>query len=274
MKKFLSLFIALAMVLSLFAGVGVHTAKAATTATVTVGTATVVVGGTQTIDVTATIPATENIATMQFTLTYDGTKISIPSAEVTAGGLSSTFVANNAGSGAATTLTVGGLAPNLTTGVVGPTVVLAHVTVHGLAAGTTSIALAVTTLADASVASFTTTAVNGSATVTAVPPFPVSMPAPPSSPTVTITGLNTADTYTKLPTYITGTTITGMVVQSGTPPRPSRLTAGTPHLPRCLQRQLSEIEFPVKMRGSCGQTEDPVHLYCKFALAIVFTCVE
>ena len=217
MKKFLSMFIALAMVLSLFAGVGVHTAKAATTATVTVGTATVVVGGTQTIDVTATIPATENIATMQFTLTYDGTKISIPSAEVTAGGLSSTFVANNAGSGAATTLTVGGLAPNLTTGVVGPTVVLAHVTVHGLAAGTTSIALAVTTLADASVASFTTTAVNGSATVTAVPPFPVSMPAPPSSPTVTITGLNTADTYTKLPTYITGTTITGMVVQSGTP---------------------------------------------------------
>ncbi|MGB9602294.1 MAG: type I-E CRISPR-associated protein Cas7/Cse4/CasC, partial [Limisphaerales bacterium] len=68
---------------------------AASTATVTVGSATLAAGGSAVVDVTAVIPAGRNVGAMQFSLTYDSTKISILSAGVTAGALTNSFAANN-----------------------------------------------------------------------------------------------------------------------------------------------------------------------------------
>jgi hypothetical protein len=164
MKKFLSIFIALAMVLSLFAGVGARTAKAAAgAATVTVGSATLAVGVPAQVDVTAVIPASSNIGSMQFVLYYDSTKISLAA---TAGDLPDVFVANSA---VANKVTVVGIAHNLTAGFAGPTVVLAHLAVTALAGfttGTTPITLSGVALTDASIPSntYTNTLVNGTMT--------------------------------------------------------------------------------------------------------------
>src|SRR5450756_1624896 len=59
MKKFLSIFVALAMVLSLFAGVGARTAKAATTLPAAIAGITVpVTGGTPVTSTTGTVAGT------------------------------------------------------------------------------------------------------------------------------------------------------------------------------------------------------------------------
>ena len=191
MKKFLSLFVALAMVLSLFAGVGAHTAKAAGAATVTVGSATILVaGGSAVIDVTATIPAGQNIDTMGFTLTYDGSKISIPVVGVTAGALPGVFSKNNPN---ANSVIVGGLAPDVALGVPGPSVVLAHVTIQalaGLTAGTsTPITLSAVALADSAVVSYApVTLVAGTVTGPPIPPTTNAATVTVGSATILVAG--------------------------------------------------------------------------------------
>jgi uncharacterized repeat protein (TIGR01451 family) len=129
---------------------------------------------------------------MGFTLTYDGSKISIPVGGVTAGALPGVFSKNNPD---ANTLIVGGLAPDVTIGVVstGVPIVLAHITVYalaGFAAGTsTPITLSAVTLSNSAVISYTpVTLVNGIVTIAPI--------APPATADLSVT--KTVDSATPL----------------------------------------------------------------------------
>ena len=137
-----------------------------TSATVTVGSATVPPLGSAAIDVTATIPAGQNIGVAQFTLSYDDTKLSIPASEVHIDVPTFMSATNNP---TPSSLVIGWTAGDLISGVPGPTVVLAHVTVHalnGFTAGTsTPIALTVNSLADVGTTPYTVATVDGSLSV-------------------------------------------------------------------------------------------------------------